>query len=63
MDRVCEALRLEAELAEWAANNARRDELVRAAYRAGVSKHRIHIITGLARTTIDRIIEAPPALV
>lgn len=56
MERVREAARLEAELAEWAANNARRDELVRAAYHAGVSKHRIHVLTGIARTTIDRIL-------
>ncbi|SEN87435.1 hypothetical protein, partial [Nonomuraea pusilla] len=44
-------------LTEWAANNARRDELVRAARTAGVSKNRIHVLTGIARTTIDRIFQ------
>lgn len=33
-----------------------RDRLVRNAHAAGVSKNRIHTITGLARTTIDRIL-------
>jgi hypothetical protein len=47
----------ERELAAWAAVNARRDEVVRTAHRAGVAKNRIHAITGIARTTIDRILE------
>lgn len=42
-------------LAELAEQNAPRDDLVRQAIRLGVSKHRIHVITGIARTTIDRI--------
>jgi len=42
-------------LQAWA--SVERDELVRAAYEAGVSKNRIHTITGIARTTIDRILE------
>jgi hypothetical protein len=33
-----------------------RDELIRSALGYGLSKHRIHVLTGLARTTIDRII-------
>lgn len=33
-----------------------RDRIVRAAYDAGVSKQGIHRVTGLARTTIDRIL-------
>ena len=33
-----------------------RDETVRAAHDAGVSKMRIHQLTGLARTTVDRIL-------
>jgi len=33
-----------------------RDGLVRQAHQAGVTKHRIHTITGIARTTIDRIL-------
>jgi hypothetical protein len=47
----------EAALQAWA--TVERDELVQAAHRAGVSKNRIHVITGIARTTIDRILEAP----
>lgn len=42
-------------LAEWAANNARRDSIVRAALDAGVAKSEVHKLTGIARTTIDRI--------
>jgi hypothetical protein len=45
----------EIDLADWAEQNGRRDDLVRQAIRLGVSKHRIHVITGIARTTIDRI--------
>lgn len=44
-------------LTDWAANNARRDDLVRAARAAGVTKNRIHVLTGIARTTIDRIFQ------
>lgn len=47
----------ERELLAYAAAVARRDELVRAARRAGISKNRIHALTGIARTTIDRIVE------
>jgi len=47
----------EAALQAWA--TVQRDELVHAAYQAGVSKNRIHAITGIARTTIDRILETP----
>jgi hypothetical protein len=47
----------EAALQAWA--TVQRDEIVHAAYRAGVSKNRIHVLTGIARTTIDRILEAP----
>jgi hypothetical protein len=43
-------------LVEWAASFGGRDALVLAAYRAGVSKHRIHLLTGIARTTLDRIL-------
>ena len=39
---------------------AQRDGLVRAAVAAGVGKQHLHFITGLARTTIDRIIQQPP---
>lgn len=49
--------RLEQELAEWAAGQSDRDNLIRAAYVGGVTKLRIHQLTGIARTTIDRIIK------
>ena len=49
--------RQEAEQALMAWASIERDELVRAAHEAGVSKNRIHTITGIARTTIDRILE------
>jgi hypothetical protein len=50
--------RAEAErmLTEWAASFGGRDALVLAAFRAGVSKHRIHALSGIARTTLDRIL-------
>jgi hypothetical protein len=47
----------EAALQAWA--TVHRDDLVRAAHAAGVSKNRIHALTGLARTTVDRILEDP----
>lgn len=50
---ACKALR------EWAEVNARRDEVIRAAFAAGLDTYLIHEITGLARTTIARIL--PPA--
>jgi len=43
-------------LAEWAASSVGRDDIVVAAHRAGLSKHRIHLLTGIARTTLDRIL-------
>lgn len=50
---------LEDALTGWAAQRAdvdtMRDFLVRAAVAGGVSKHRVHVLTGLARTTIDAI--------
>jgi hypothetical protein len=39
----------------------RRDEVVRAAVEAGVSKADVHRLTGIARTTIDRIVSRAPA--
>jgi hypothetical protein len=47
----------EAALQAWA--TVQRDELVEAAYRAGVTKYRINQLTGIARPTIDRILKAP----
>ena len=49
----------EQELAAWAAANEYRDEILKGAYRAGVTKARIHAITGVARTTIDRVLQDP----
>ena len=46
-------------LTAWAAEQdavgSRRDEVVRAALDAGLSKSEVHRLTGMARTTIDRI--------
>jgi hypothetical protein len=52
--------RAERELVAWATASACRDDVVIAAHRAGVSKARIHAITGIARTTIDRILKEHP---
>jgi hypothetical protein len=53
-------------LAAWAADHAaagsRRDEVVRAALDAGLSKSEVHRLTGIARTTIDRIAGTLPAM-
>jgi hypothetical protein len=51
----------EQELAAWAAANEYRDDIIRGAYRAGVTKARIHAMTGVARTTIDRVLQEPAA--
>jgi hypothetical protein len=50
--------RAEAErrLRRWRAGHERRDQLVGAAWEAGVSKNRISVLTGLARTTVERIL-------
>ena len=53
-------------LTGWAAERdavgSRRDEVVRAALDAGLSKSEVHRLTGIARTTIDRILGAVPAM-
>jgi hypothetical protein len=46
----------EARLREYAAVTADRDARVRAAAAAGVSKRRVHQLTGIDRMTIDRIL-------
>lgn len=51
---------LEYDLALWAVNQERRDSLLRRAYAAGIPKHRIHVLTGVARTTIDRVLDQVP---
>ena len=43
----------------WGKWNARRDELVRQAFDARVTRAEIHRLTGLAVTTINRIIADP----
>ena len=53
-------------LAGWAAEQdaagSRRDGVVRAAVEAGLSKSEVHRLAGMARTTIDRIAGALPAM-
>jgi hypothetical protein len=46
-------------LSEWAIVTRGRDARVRAAVGAGLSKHRVHMLTGIGRSTIDRILAAP----
>lgn len=47
----------ERELTQYRRTVEGRDALVRRARAAGVSKNRIHVLTGIARTTIDRILK------
>ena len=53
-------------LTAWAAEQdavgSRRGEVVRAAVDAGLSKSEVQRLTGMARTTIDRIAGAVPAM-
>jgi hypothetical protein len=53
-------------LADWAAEQdaagSQRDEVVQAAVDAGLSKSEVHRLTGIARTTIDRIAGTLPAM-
>ncbi|MEU4967760.1 DUF6003 family protein [Streptomyces smyrnaeus] len=53
-DETAAAERELTEFRRWADG---RDDMVRRARAAGVSKHRIHVLTGIARTTIDRILK------
>ncbi len=43
-------------LIEWATVTRDRDNRIRWAVAAGVSKHRVWVLTGIARTTIDRVL-------
>jgi hypothetical protein len=49
-------------LTEWAAKqaavSAERDIVIRQAIRAGLAKMDVHRLTGVARTTVDRIVES-----
>ena len=49
-------------LAYHDAVGSRRDEVVRAAVDAGLSKSEVHRLTGMARTAIDRIAGTLPAM-
>ena len=51
---------METELHAWALANDQRDDVIRAAAAAGVSLQRIQEVTGIARTTIMRILGSPP---
>lgn len=44
-------------LTEWASVAASRDDRVRIAFASGLSKSEISRLTGVARTTVDRILE------
>jgi hypothetical protein len=46
----------ERDLREWARVTGDRDNRIRAALAEGITKHRIHTITGISRATIDRIL-------
>jgi hypothetical protein len=48
-------------LTEWVTVTRDRDTRVRAAVAAGISKHRVHQLTGIGRSTIDRILASAPA--
>jgi hypothetical protein len=52
---------LEYALSQWGErqrqNAETRDDLVRASVTYGIAKHRVHVLTGIARTTIDKIVE------
>ena len=58
--------RARAMLAGWAAGQdaagSRRGEVVRAAIEAGLGRSEVHRLAGMARTTIDRIAGALPAM-
>ena len=60
-DRQMEEIRFrmafEQRLLDWRDSLRERDELVRGAYAAGVNRHRIFLLTGIARTTIQRILD------
>jgi hypothetical protein len=41
---------------------AGRDDMIRMALAAGFTKHRIHVLSGIARTTIDRVVRGEEAV-
>jgi hypothetical protein len=48
---------MEGRLIGYREMTAQRDELVRAALATGLTKHRIFVLSGIARTTIDRALD------
>jgi hypothetical protein len=46
----------EVALAEWKTMVRSRDERVRNALAAGLTKHRISVVSGISRATIDRLL-------
>lgn len=51
------------DLAQWGAANRDshgRDDLIRRAHAAGITKNKIHTLTGVSRPTIDKILKEPP---
>lgn len=55
-DMAADAVAKRGDIADALTILNRKDEVVRAAYRAGFSKMELHRLTGMARTTIDRIL-------
>jgi hypothetical protein len=53
---VTDQERAEAALAEWVTVHRDRDRRIRAAVAAGISKHRVHQLTGISRVTIDKVL-------
>lgn len=51
-------LQAEAKLIAWAEAYRERDEVIRDAVAAGVSRRQVTKLTGIARTTIDRILSS-----
>jgi hypothetical protein len=51
----------EQRLIEWVTVTRERDTRVRAAVAVGLSKYRVHRLTGIGRSTIDRILAGTPA--
>jgi hypothetical protein len=47
-------------LEKWAKVHKQRDDVIRAAVAAGIDQRSIQQITGVARTTIARIVAEPP---
>ena len=57
MAREERRLAAERNLTEYQRIASSRDSRVLDAHNAGISKNRIHTLTGIARTTVDRIVE------